>query len=65
MARVAPWRVITAEQLRADRWVSLRADHCVTAEGVEVALDDVLEYPDWVHVVAIDQQARILFVEWR
>jgi 8-oxo-dGTP pyrophosphatase MutT (NUDIX family) len=63
MARVTPWRVITSERLRADRWISLRADHCVTAEGVEVAPYYVLEYPDWVHVVAIDQQARVLFVE--
>jgi 8-oxo-dGTP pyrophosphatase MutT (NUDIX family) len=46
-----------------DRWVKLRSDDCVTAEGVEVAPYYVLEYPDWVHVVALDDEDHIILVQ--
>ena len=45
-----------------DRWISVRADDCVTAEGVEISPFYVLEYPDWVNVVALDAEDRLLLV---
>jgi 8-oxo-dGTP pyrophosphatase MutT (NUDIX family) len=63
LSPIVPWRVLASEHLRRDRWISLRADRCVTAEGVEVAPYYVLEYPDWVHVVAIGADRRVLLVE--
>jgi 16S rRNA processing protein RimM len=46
------WRVTASRQVHKDRWISLRADDCVTDEGAVVAPFYVLEYPDWVDVVA-------------
>lgn len=59
----APWRVIRSQRLVADRWLNLRADACVTAEGVEIAPYYVLDYPDWVQVVALDAEQRLVLVE--
>jgi 8-oxo-dGTP pyrophosphatase MutT (NUDIX family) len=42
--------------------ISVRADDCVTPSGVEIAPFYVLEYPDWVHVVAIDAEEHVLLV---
>ena len=63
MIALSPWRVVSSEHVRADRWISLRADHCVTSDGIEVGPYYVLEYPDWVHVVAISARQEVLFVE--
>ncbi len=45
-----------------DRWLSVRADDCVTAEGAEVSPYYVLEYPDWVNIVALDENDHVLLV---
>ena len=58
-----PWTVKTSRDVIRDRWIGLRADDCVTADGVEVAPYYVLEYPDWVHVVALDDEDHIILVE--
>lgn len=63
MSAPRPWRVLSSKQLHSDRWITLRADRCVTPEGVEVSPYYVLEYPDWVHVVAIGHNQQILLVE--
>lgn len=57
-----PWEVRASRRLIRDRWISLRADHCVTQRGVELDPYYVLEYPDWVHVVALDEEERLLLV---
>ncbi|PWB82401.1 MAG: NUDIX hydrolase, partial [Methylocystaceae bacterium] len=44
-----PWEVRASRRLLHDRWISLRADHCVTQRGVVLDPYYVLEYPDWVH----------------
>src|SRR4051794_32365072 len=62
-AEPKPWTVKNSRDVIRDRWVKLRADDCVTAEGVEIAPYYVLEYPDWVHVVALDDEDHIILVE--
>ncbi|EIM29257.1 NUDIX hydrolase [Microvirga lotononidis] len=58
-----PWTVSRSRDVIRDRWVTLRADDCVTAEGVEIAPYYVLEYPDWVHVIAIDDEDHLVLIE--
>ncbi len=60
--RVQPWTTKSSERVLHDRWISVRADHCVTAEGASVSPYYVLEYPDWVHVVALDSEENVLLV---
>ncbi len=56
------WTVTGSRHLHRDRWLSVRADDCVTAAGAVVAPFYVLEYPDWVHVVALDRAGHVLLV---
>lgn len=54
------WTVTRSRHVHRDRWISLRADDCVTASGASVAPYYVLEYPDWVHVIALDRAGHLL-----
>ena len=56
------WTVTGSRHLHRDRWLSVRADDCVTQSGAIVAPFYVLEYPDWVHVVALDRADHVLLV---
>lgn len=62
MALDEMWRVTARRYVQKDRWIALRADDCVTADGVTVAPYYVLEYPDWVEVVALDADNNVLLV---
>jgi 8-oxo-dGTP pyrophosphatase MutT (NUDIX family) len=57
-----PWTVESSRILREDPWLKLRADRCVTQRGAVLDPFYVFEYRDWVHVVAFDEDDRILFV---
>lgn len=57
------WRVTASRHIHRDRWISVRADDCVTEEGAVVAPYYVLEYPDWVEVVALDVDNNVLLVK--
>lgn len=56
------WRVTASRTIHKDRWINLRADDCVTDEGAVVAPYYVLEYRDWVEVVALDADDNVLLV---
>jgi 8-oxo-dGTP pyrophosphatase MutT (NUDIX family) len=56
------WRVTASRIVHQDRWISLRADDCVTDEGAVVAPYYVLEYRDWVELVALDADHNVLLV---
>lgn len=57
------WRVTASRIVHRDRWIHLRADDCVTDEGAVVAPYYVLEYPDWVEVVALDADNNVLLIK--
>ena len=50
------------QSLIRDRWIDLRADRCLTPSGTEVSLYYVLNYPDWVHIVALTPERDVLLV---
>lgn len=56
------WRVTASRYILKDRWIALRADDCLTADDVSVAPYYVLEYPDWVEIVALDAEDNVLLV---
>jgi 8-oxo-dGTP pyrophosphatase MutT (NUDIX family) len=62
MSSDGKWRVAASRHVLKDRWISVRADDCVTDTGVEIAPYYVLEYPDWVHVVALDADDNVLLI---
>jgi len=60
MRRPGAWRVAGSRLIHADRWIRLRADHCITPEGAVLNPYYVLEYADWVHVVAVTDDDRLV-----
>ncbi len=58
--KLKPWRIKDSKYLLKDRWITVRVDECVTGEGVKNAPYYILEYPDWVHMIVIDDKQRIL-----
>ena len=56
------WQVEATRYVVRDRWISLRADACTTPSGVSVAPYYVLEYPDWVNVVALTEHNEVIMV---
>jgi 8-oxo-dGTP pyrophosphatase MutT (NUDIX family) len=62
MPEMKPWKVNRSVTVIKDRWIDLRAEDCTTAEGVDIAPYYVLHYPDWAHVVCLDQHDRICVV---
>ena len=60
---VKPWTVTASRYLLKDKWLTVRADQCQTAQGVTVDPYYVLEYPDWVQVAAFDADGRVLVTQ--
>ncbi|MCB5175206.1 NUDIX hydrolase [Microvirga lenta] len=57
-----PWQVTGSRYIHRDRWIRLRADDCVTADGVEVSPYYVLEYPDVVIVLGLTAEDKLILV---
>jgi 8-oxo-dGTP pyrophosphatase MutT (NUDIX family) len=62
IAKAGHWVVRGSREVVRNRWLTLRADDCVTARGVEVSPYYVLEVPDFVHVVAFDREGSLVLV---
>ncbi|RFC00629.1 DNA mismatch repair protein MutT [Rhizobium leguminosarum bv. trifolii] len=55
-----PWSVTASRITYEDRWIRLRSDDCLTADGIVVAPFHVLDYPDWINVVPVMPDGRVL-----
>jgi 8-oxo-dGTP pyrophosphatase MutT (NUDIX family) len=62
MSGPSKWRTTKSETVLKDRWIHLRADHCVTASGIDISPYYVLTYPEWIHIVAITGDDKIVLV---
>ena len=47
------WQVIGSEYLITNKWITVRKDHVRLPTGIEMDDFYVLEYPNWVTVIAI------------
>jgi 8-oxo-dGTP pyrophosphatase MutT (NUDIX family) len=56
------WVVESTRKIFQDRWLSVRADRCRMPDGREVDPYYVLEYPDWVNVVAVTAAEEVVLV---
>ena len=61
--RPTPWTVTGSRIVHRDRWISLRADDCVSDEGIEFAPWYVIEQRDWVQVVAVTDADEVVLIE--
>jgi ADP-ribose pyrophosphatase len=56
------WHIVDSTYIVKDRWLSLRADVCRLPSGRTIAPYYVLEYPSWVNVVALTEDAQVVLV---
>lgn len=56
------WVVMASAISFQDRWLTVRSDKCVTPAGTVIAPWHVLDYPDWVNVVALNDQGQMVLV---
>jgi 8-oxo-dGTP pyrophosphatase MutT (NUDIX family) len=56
------WTIRSSLSVRQDRWIDLRADDCTTASGADISPYYVLNYPDWVHIVALTADDGLVLV---
>ena len=60
---VRPWRV-ERRYLYRDRWLTHRADRCVTERGEVLDPFHVFEFTDWVNVIALTADRRVLTIDF-
>lgn len=58
-----PWRVLTSEYLFRKPWFTVRHERLALPDGRIVPDYYVLEYPDWVNVIAITREGKFVFVD--
>jgi 8-oxo-dGTP pyrophosphatase MutT (NUDIX family) len=56
------WSVRESTVILDDEWIRVRSDCCVTGAGNVVEPFYVLEYADWVNIVALTADAQIVLV---
>lgn len=57
------WKIITSEYLIERPWATVRRDVCEMPNGTKVPEYYVLEYPDWVNVVAQTKAGEFILVQ--
>ncbi len=57
------WTVTASRISYEDRWIRVRSDDCRRSDGVVIAPYHVLEYPDWIALIPVLADGRILLVK--
>lgn len=61
--RPAPWTVESSRVEYRDRFLTHRADRCITERGTVLDPYHVLEMRDWCHVIALTGSGELVMVE--
>ena len=56
------WETISSKYLVRAPWATLRVDTCRMPDGTVIPDYYVLEYPDWVNVVALTEDDKVILV---
>lgn len=54
------WKILSSAYLIKERWLTVRKDHVKMPSGVEMDDYYVLEYPDWINVLAVTKEGRFV-----
>ena len=57
-----PWTVTASKITFEDRWLKIRSDDCVMANGTRVSPYHVIEAPDWASIVALTKDLKLVMV---
>lgn len=54
------WKILSSEYLLKTKWLTVRKDYVRMPSGVEMDDYYVLEYPDWINVIAITKEGKFV-----
>ena len=54
------WFILKSEHLLKTKWLTVRKDHVRMPSGTEMVDYYVLEYPDWINVIAITEDEKFV-----
>lgn len=54
------WTIIDSEYAMNEKWIKVRSDRCLMPNGREISPYYVLEYPDWINVVALTTEKEVI-----
>lgn len=54
------WKVIESSYLLRHKHLTVRKDHVITQSGIDIPDWYVLEYPDWINVIAITDDGHFV-----
>ena len=57
------WKTENSVYLLKEPWCTVRKDHVILPSGVEIPNYYILEYPDWVNVIAITREQKFVFIK--
>lgn len=57
------WEVLSSEYVSRRPWLTVRKEHVRLANGTESPEFYVLEYPDWVNVIALTKDDRLVMIK--
>src|SRR6476620_6563732 len=57
------WKVLGSTYLHKDDWLTVRKDKCELPNGKVIPGYYVLEYPDWVNVLALTEDNKVVLVK--
>lgn len=57
------WRVLTSEYLSRKPWCTVRHECIESPEGRRIPDYYVLEYPDWINVIAVTREGRFVLID--
>ena len=58
-----PWKVLSSEYLAHEPWFTVRREAVELPGGARIPSYYVLEYPDWVNVIARTDDGRFLLID--
>ena len=56
------WEILESEYLIKRPWLTARCDRVKLPTGVEIPEYYILEYPDWVNVIAITKEGKFVLI---
>jgi 8-oxo-dGTP pyrophosphatase MutT (NUDIX family) len=60
---IKPWRLLRSRMLLNDPWIKLRSDVCERQDGLQIEPFYVIEPPEWVCVLPITQDQRVVLTK--
>ncbi len=56
------WKLLHSEYLHRKSWLTVRRDHLELSNGHKIPEYYVLEYPNWVNVIALTQEGKFVLI---